>query len=292
MNYLGSATTATQQGSNFLFDCETGMIKPHFKQQLDLVGIVSRRYFEDKDPYHISNVEKELQTKGCLQSDFDFYKKGGESAFKLTYEQAIQFLNDDYAKREKKLPEPFKGAVDGIVCSGVTPDSIAPTLLKRLKGLDASIDESKITYKAIYVLCKDREIVNLSQKCIGENYGAKFKEIDFRYIEAGVEKDIGLTCLKKLQERKLLGNHYVVITDGTSAEKDLLTAQGILKDYSCLGIASDPIKDWKEEMNLYGYEVALGSSEKATIAWARSSWNFIARQANKELSAYRMRHYL
>jgi hypothetical protein len=47
-----------------------------------------------------------------------------------------------------------------------------------------------------------------------------------------------------------------------------------------------PLKDWREDMVLYGYPEALGNHEKTTIAWASSAWNFIARQLHTEARAF------
>jgi hypothetical protein len=69
-----------------------------------------------------------------------------------------------------------------------------------------------------------------------------------------------------------------------------MIATSKLEGKTCLGIASAPIKDWKVDMNLYGYEAACGSQEKAAIAWASSAWDFKARQVNAEMRAYKTTH--
>lgn len=286
MNLLSGASS-TQLKSPTLFDKANGEITPHFKQQLDLVGIVVKPHFPEYDSHHIVNVNEELQSNGCFQVDWDLYKKGEESAFKITYDQAVKFLDDDYSHKETQLPELTSELAEGIVCSGVYPDSLQATLTKRLNGLQLSIDENNLQYKVIYVLCKNEEIKKLSEEFINSEFKEKLDTTNFIYIVANTESNIGLTCLKKLKESYSIKN-YVVITDGTSAEKDFLTAKNVLSEETCLGIASAPIKDWKADMNLYGYEKALGTQEKATIAFASSAWNFKARQVLTELSSYKV----
>lgn len=200
----------------------------------------------------------------------------------------MEFLDFEYSTREPQLPQSSAEQADGIVCSGVFPHSVGPTLFKRLNGLQASMqDPSHIQYRTIHVACKDEKIKDLTRQIIEHEYKDKFNNIEFNYIVATDVNSIGDSCLEQLNASGDLAENYVVISDGTSAAKDMLGAKRKIEGkYNCLGIASAPIKDWKKEMDFYGYREALGSVEKATIAWAQSDMNFKAREVNRACTAF------
>jgi hypothetical protein len=95
-----------------------------------------------------------------------------------------------------------------------------------------------------------------------------------------------------LASNSSLGMNYVIITDSTFAPKVEAIATSILKERKCLGAACAPITNWRIDMNLYGYEKALGDEKTAAIAFASSAWNFIARQAHAETVIYKSKHNL
>lgn len=232
-----------------LFNLETGKINSLFKKQLDLVGIVSQQHFTNYDAYHILNVNQTLQGNGCFQTDYDFYKKGGVSAFKITYDQAKAFLDEEYSTRETLLPETIQQPIIGIMASGVFSDSLKSTLYKRLNGLKTSIDQKNLRYETVYVLCKDQKIKELSEKYIDEEWKKDLPNITFHYIISTSEQDVGLNCLIQLAQQPLNTTNYVVISDGTFADRDALVAQGSLKEANYCGLVSVPITDWKIDMN-------------------------------------------
>jgi len=273
MAYFNETANSPFILKNYLFDRYTGEVTLDFKKQLDLIGIVSKQFFPEYEPNHIFNVNETLKTNGCFQRDYDYYKKGNKSNLKISYEQAKQYLDDDYLRKKTILPNPTSEIIDGVMLSGLDSNSLRGALHKRLNGLKESINARSLNFRRIYVWCNSKTIKTLSEEFIREHFKKEFDGIEFCYSTDDIEKSI----LK----------HYVLISDGTRNNVEFLHLQEVLKEHICLGIASVPI-DWKEEMNLYGYETALGSLEKATIAFASSSWNFKAHQVETELRAYKI----
>jgi len=272
------------------FDLSTGLIKPNFQRQIEVVGIVVKQHFSEYQQYHIKNVNAELQVNGCFQKDFDLYKNGGTSEFHISNEQAIAFLDDEYSKRTATLPETRGELVDGVICSGIFTDSVKPTLHKRFLGLKESLQNGD-RYRNVYVICKNEQIKDIAKEYVQENLKNAFENISFVYVVSNVETDIGMHGLKKIESEEHPLKKYVVISDPTSMGKDYQIATTTLsQEFECLGVAASPVKDWSLAMNDYGYEKSLGSKEKATIAWARAEWNFIARQVNAELRSYEASH--
>ncbi|MCB1136273.1 MAG: hypothetical protein KDK78_08400 [Chlamydiia bacterium] len=81
-----------------IIDQQTGKLNSRFKHQAELVGLS----FEGKS---LAMVNEELQER-CYQSDYEFYKQGNENPrFKISYDQAVQFLNDEYSDRSTEFPK-------------------------------------------------------------------------------------------------------------------------------------------------------------------------------------------
>lgn len=281
-----TSVSALAPKTNTLFDSNNGYITPRFKRQLELVGIVSKQFFPEYDPYHVINVDQHLQTNGCFQKDWDLYKNGGSSTFKITYAQATAFLDDEYSDREMIMPrEKGNGASNAIF-----PCGVEATMRKRFISLRESIEKG-FKYDIIhFITLNTTNAEEVKQIMTEKQYQELLEGIKVNIVIAESNDNIFEKGLGMLAANPSLGNEYVIITDPTLAPKVEGIATSILKDRKCLGIASAPIKDWKIDMNLYGYESSLKSHESAVIAWASSAWNFKARQVNTEMKAYKTTH--
>src|SRR5262249_27738883 len=102
VSYGLSGTTGSTIPKTF-FNTETGLINPHFKRQLDKAGFVAESILKDHDPYHILNVSEVMQ-RHYFQKDLEFYKKGNQPSFKITYDQAKDFLDEEYSTRSSEMP--------------------------------------------------------------------------------------------------------------------------------------------------------------------------------------------
>ena len=90
-------------------------------------------------------------------------------------------------------------------------------------------------------------------------------------------------ALRVIKARDIKGR-VTLITDPFFAEKQLALVVSAFGSEQSNGCVSVPMYDWRQEMKLYGYDdAAFGSSEKATIAWAQSAWNFKAREMHYEM---------
>ncbi len=262
-----------------LFDLHTGQITPRFKRQLDLSGISLTENVSRLGTSHIVNVDRTLQTNGCFQKDCDFYKKGNTSKLNLSYEQAVAFLDDEYRDRPEVLPR-SKGECDAIVGSGVEA-----TMHKRFDSIRKALD-SGCRFNTIHFIAKDESATHVIEAMIKERYSDVVGSSKINFVVTNTDLNILETGLPQLNKPGILSDRYVLVTDISFASKIEGIAQPLLKGKTCMGVAATSIKDWRVDMNLYGYEEALGSQEKATIAWASSVWNFKARQVHAELSVY------
>src|SRR5262245_39711081 len=98
-----------------LFNLHTGAITPKFKRDLAKCGIVF-------DSDNIVVVDKVLQAR-CYQKNPHFYKEGKTSQLKLTYEQAVSFLNEECRDLKNILPSD-RGLCDAIVECGDEPPMV------------------------------------------------------------------------------------------------------------------------------------------------------------------------
>lgn len=278
LSALPSAThTATAQ-PNPLFDLNMGMITPRFQHQMNLVGIVAKQHFPAYDAYHVKNVCKELQDR-FFQKNCDFYKEGNTSTFTISYEQAVAFLNDDYSDREMIMPREKQKA------DGLFPCGVEATMHKRFHSLAESLKQGS-QYRTIHFIAKDEADKLAVKNLINGQYKELLQGITTNIVIAETNLNIFEAGLAKLASSSSLEQEYIIITDPTFASKVEMIATSKLKEQKCLGIASAPVKSWEVDMNLYGYEKALGSHEKAAVAWALSAWNFKARDTHAALTAY------
>lgn len=273
-------TSVTTFAPPTLFNLHTGAITSAFKRQLDLCGIQPKQHISDLASYHIKNVDRELQSNGCFQTDCDFYKKGGTSKLKLTYEQAVDFLEDEYRDRPQVLPR-LK-----VACDAIVPCGVETTMHKRFDALQLAAAHGS-RFPAIHFIAKDQDTVEMVQAMIKDKYSSSLGTSKIDFVVANTNLNVLETGLASLNRQGELSDRYVLVTDILFASKIEGVAQPILKGKTCLGVAASSIKDWQEDMHLYGYEEALGSKEKAVVAFASSALNFKARQVHSELQVYR-----
>lgn len=268
-----------------LFDLHTGKIGERFKEQLDLCGIQLHAHIPSLAADHIANVNKTLQTNGCFQRDFEIYKNGNgqNSKLQLEYDQALAFLDNDYSDRIKIMPRQKDLPADGIIGCGVEP-----TMHKRFDTIKEAI-ESGCKFAALHFIMKDASTREMIEGLIKEKYSNMVRGIPIHFVITNTEIDVlkaGLNQLKNDLENGLKTKNYIMVSDVVIAAKIEGIAKSILTNKKCLGVAASSTNDWIYDMNLYGYGKALGTMEKATIAWAQSAWNFKARQVHAELALY------
>ncbi len=263
--------------SQTLFNLNTGIIEPMFKRQLELVGIVSKQIFSDYNADHVMNVNEVLQKNGCFQRDFDLYKNGGTSEFKITVKQAKVFLDHDYSHRSEVMP------TQKSIPHAVFPCGVEPTMHKRFNSLKESMDKG-YQYQNIHFIMKDSAAKAEVSAMVDKEYKELLKNVSVNFVVADTDLNIFEEGLATLDDQLKAG--YAIISDASFASKVGTIATRVLPGVPFHGIASSPIKDWTREMNLFGYNKALGSPEKAAVAWAQSAWNFKARQVHSEMRAW------
>lgn len=272
-------THATSLTPPSLFNLHTGKITPQFQRQLDICDIPLREHVSGFGKDHILNVNRVLQDK-CFQKDCDFYKKGNTSnKLSLSHEQAVDFLEDEYRDRVDILPK-VKGPCDAIVGGGVEA-----TMHKRFDAIKKALD-SGCKFDAIHFIVKDESDKHMVEKMIKESYGDAIGSSKINFVVANTDLNILETGLTSLSKQGILADRYVLVTEVLFASKTEDVARHILKEKTCNGVAATSIKDWRVEMNLYGYEEALGSQEKAAIAYASQRLSFKAGQTHSELTVY------
>jgi hypothetical protein len=279
-----------------LFDAD-GNITQRFERQLNLVmGIVAKpaRGIFSTDLYyaieanqllqnHVIGVNQLLQNKGCTKR----YKwlQGETSDFKMNYELAEAFLADEY--RDHKMIMPREKKIRNAIF--LTGDEAV--MYKEFHSLQESIKQG-FKYHTIYFITQNAQTKEKDEKLINANYRGLLDGIEIRFIIADIEGhrndifDKGLNILSSHLQAK---DDYVIITNPiTNSIFDPnveAMASSVLKEQKCLGIASAPI-DWTVDMKLSGYETALGSHEKATIAWASHLWSLKALEVFIDMRAW------
>lgn len=279
---------STQIVSNYtpptLFDLQTGKITPRFQKQLNICGIKLHAHFPHLPADHIKNVDKELQTNGCFQKDYEVYKNGGSSKLQLTEKQAVAFLEDDYSDRVQIMP---KVSHKNIPADAIVGCGVEPTMHKRFDTIAKAIANG-YTFAAIHFIVKDESFREMIEKLIKEQYSEVIKGMPINFIIANVETDVHQAGLNQLQKQNgLITNNYIMVTDIMLAPKVELFAKSILNNKNFLGIAASAVTDYKKDMNIYGYQKAFkGNVTKAIIAFVCSAWNFKAREVHSELAIY------
>lgn len=250
---------------NTLFDHKTGIISADFQKLLEIVNIVSEKHFQEYESNHVCNVLYALESAGCFKRNVEYYKEGGPLPFEITDEQAIRYLNKDYKKREVTMPRQKN------IESGLFQCGVEFTLHKNFQSLRVSL-EQKYTYNVIHFIAANETIKKNVETLIDSHYKSMLSEIKVEIIVANMELNFFETALKMLLESSLLGSNYALICDPLFKVKVEGISQSILIDQECLGVVCVPIKDWRDEMENYGY--------KDPIRFVFSSLNFKTREAN------------
>jgi hypothetical protein len=264
-----------------LFNPHTGQITQRFQQQLNKSGIPVPSHPTSRSG-HITTVATHLLRNGCAQNNLNFYKEGRKSQLKLTYQQAVAFLADEYASRKEFMPHKKELADAIFVWDGTT--DIDQCFIALIKSLEAGCK-----YETIYFIVKNKDARDVIEERISAQYGQNLKStgVSIDYVFANVERNIAATGLARLKNSGKLSENYTVITDLSLVTSILAFAYDLFKEKTCFGVAATPIKNWNVEMQLHGYtKELLGSLEKATIAWASYLWILKAEQVQKEFEAY------
>ncbi|GAB4234736.1 MAG: hypothetical protein Tsb0021_14090 [Chlamydiales bacterium] len=279
------SATLQNDDRNLLFHPESGMISPIFKRQLELVGTATEQFFLDYSPDHVVNVNELLNKKGWFQKDLDFYKKGGNNPmFKITFQQAVNFLEDEFSSTVTIMPRK-KAVKNAVFACGVEP-----TMHIRFNSLKVSLQEG-YEYKNIYFITKNEEAKEEALLLIKRDYESLLNGINFNFVIVNDDLNIFEKGLSTLGANGSLDEGYAIISDQTFATKVEMIANKVLPEKKCVGVAAVPIKDWKVDMKLYGYtETILGTFENATIAIALSLLNFKARKVDAEKKNYEANH--
>ncbi|MEC7839833.1 MAG: hypothetical protein VX777_07320 [Chlamydiota bacterium] len=261
------------------FNLDSGYPTPFFQELLNKAKIV----FENNTDYFIENVNDHLQSCGCFQKNFELYRDGGDSAFKLTYEQAIDILNLEQAQETVTMPRE-KIQADAVFLCGVKP-----TVVGRFKSLKAAIDNG-YNISTIHFISGNEEHKALVKSLVENEYQGLIGDRDVTYTVAIDSSAIFESGLKDIESQ--ISDNYMIISDPKFASKVEGIAIRAIPSRHSIGVASvPPFSSWNERVKAFGYTVEkLGSEEKATIALARSSWNFIARAVHAELRNYKSIH--
>jgi hypothetical protein len=268
---LGAKEISTHLKSKTLFDAETGAITADFKKQLDLVNItIHERALPSLDPYHVHNVCNFLENHG--------FKKGDDFDLKIDFNQAKRFLDYTYGLRVEEMPRKKCPA------SAIFPCSEGEQIMrKRFHSFQRSLDQG-FMYDSVHFITKNVQTKEAVERLIHKKYRDVIGGIEAQFVIANPKHGLSFfqNGLKTLSTSSLLGKEYVIITDPPFARVVEAIAVRILPTRTCLGVAKAPIADWREDIKAYGYEEALGSFEKATIAWASVIWRDITQQARRE----------
>lgn len=277
-------------------DPVTGMAGPVLKNYMDIGGIQRERHFAEFDQDHILNLNAAFQAEGgkfrLFQRDYEFYKKGGQANFDLSDSQVERLLDAIYSNKEVIMPKYQPGEVVEPVCV-IFQGGVEATMKKRMETLLELIKQGYKFDKILFSFGEPNDEI-LARILEEPQYKEILEKVGYEVYVSPSSPGMLENNLKAMKENRKLTSKYIFITDSTLAGKVEQIAKEVLgEEFSCLGVAVIPIKDWIKDLTLYGYlEAFSGDLKKAARAWLFSDFNFIARQINTEAKLYAKDHGL
>lgn len=279
---VSSPNSVSYSSNQMLFDPATGMASKRFLNQLQLVGLISEQFFPNYDSNHVYNINQLLCDKECYQKDYNFYKNAGISKFNPTFAQSQAFIEDAFQHLETIMPR------DKQLADAVFVTAVPATMRYQFDALKESIEKG-CSYETIHFIIKNSE-EKKQLRLLRTEYQNILSNIDINYVKIETNENALEFGLKALLNAKSLKNPYVIITHSTFAAKAEKIAISTLNSHTCIGIASVPEKDWKKDMENYGYNDPLKTFEENLIARVSSLWNFIARQVDFEMKNFQKQY--
>ena len=280
---FGVCTNTT--GTEFYCDLETGQPGDLIRQYLTIANIEPQQVLSDYPSDHVLNLDRLLQTNGCFQRDYEFYKNGGRSPFNLIIDQAKKFLDLNYSVRQDIIPRYSPDQIEGDI-DVVFEGGVRYTVTTGLRSLKTMMEQG-YSFRKIHFSFINPMQENIDKLKVDTNYDIIFKNLQYEPYVCEPNQNTLEVNLRSMKDH--LAKRYVIVSDPIRCRKSEQTAKGILgDDYSCLGIISIPSKDWTLDMKEYGYL----DDDEATIAFAKSAWNFIARQIHTEADQFKKAHGL
>ncbi len=277
-------------------DPVTGMAGPVLKNYMDIGSIHPECRFVEFDQDHVLNLNAAFQAEEgkfkLFQRDYEFYKKGGQANFYLSDNQVERLLDAIYSNKDVIMPRYQPGEVTEPICV-IFQGGVEATMKKRMETLLELINQGYKFDKILFSFGEPNDEV-LAKIVEEPQYKEVLEKIDYKVYVSPSSPGMLENNLKTMKESGQLTPKYIFITDSTLAGKVEQIANEVLgKEFSCLGTAVIPIKNWVKDLTLYGYlEAFSGDLNKAARAWLFSDFNFIARQVNTEAKLYAKAHGL
>lgn len=262
------------------FDRNTGLINPKLETVLKIVGISEGTSFDHFPPNHIEAYNRRLQ-EDCFKVDAEYFKKGSDSQLQFTTDDVEKFYGIFHEGRTSEMPREKTNA------DVIFPYGVHAKMYQRFSGFQEALSQG-YPLGNIHVVIKDISSQNEIESLINEKFKDVIGDRKVNYVITNVALNFFEEGLKQLASNpSSLSGHVVIATDPTFAEKAKLYGQSIFGEEKFIGITSVPIENWRIEAGLHGYIKTFGSIEKAARPWLLAELNFVARQVNQELEAYR-----
>lgn len=271
---MSSPITSSSQFKNF--NLATGKPTAYFE------GLFERMEVTKPEKMHLLDIAAILD-KTCFNKNLDHWRDNDDP--RMSYDGAVALLDYELKNRVVLMPKSTDETVDVIMPQGILPTIAA----KRMPSLEAVLNAGTKVGVLRHVVKDDKQKEETS-KFINAHYGEMLArhKIEVDYIVANASKDLFEEGLKL--RTKEISKKYILVVDDLFADTADMVAKKVLNDRESLGIASVPLdsKDWRKEMNLYGYvEAKKGNEKAAVIAFAQSLRNFITRNVFEAAKQYK-----
>lgn len=231
-----------------MWDPETKKLSPEMILALHMVNLVSPN----------DSKEADVVLQKVFQKNPDFYRDGGiVEGWKLSYTEAMNFLNSEYSKL-KTIEPPIEPTHP--LFNSEKPDLVVfggnLTTLEKIMSYIGYSETRGYVFKKIHFLFMAGDEGNLKdvleKRSFSKGEGSFYEKYT---VHHNSEKGGGHeTNLAKVQSDESLSKYYFTVSLPIAFERQAKLAQDILsKKSQYMGGFTIPTKNWLKEMDSYGY---------------------------------------
>jgi len=234
------------------------------------------------DPFISSDMDIEVIhnffDKNFYKVDACFFEYNESNPLNLSTEFMEAYLRYSYKLRRDSFIKPISNLeVDAIICSlGTSAMTVRLMALKKMIELGWE-------FRKVHVITRSQSDKIAYEKLIEDVFPDKSILPEFNYVfthQATQRCERGCKILKR---RNQISSYYMVIESSdffaSKVEGRCRKIFGLAS--TCLGSNSFPLKDWREEAKIHGYD-ELFSDEQMVCQWFYSHMQFLARKIHFE----------
>ncbi len=213
------------------------------------------------------------------QLDPSYYEFNKSNVFGFSPEFMSDYLDQVYQLRRDKFIEPQNDKkVDAIICCLKKGAAIV-----RLQALKKSI-QAGWKFNSIHIITRSNKEKNMCKELIKEIFPHDEIPSNINFTLTHVDSYLYERGCMLLKRHHQIAPHYLIIesSDLFSNKTEARCRRTLGLHSTCLGSNIFPIRNWRDEAIIHGYNKKFPKEEDLICQWFYSHMNFLARKIHHE----------